>query len=387
MLDRQSAISEAVSLPSRERVAGMWEATATWFETHYVDLLLAAAAGALVYLLLEGVRRFGARLARRDGDEIGLRMIVGQALAKTRHWFMLLVAAKIVTVYAATPPALHNTIAFLFTVATVLQVAIWAREIVLGFIMHRAQTDEDSAETLGTAMTLIRIAVTVSVFAIALIVVLDNLDVDVTGLVAGLGIGGIAIGLAAQGVFEELFAALSIIFDKPFRKGDSVHYDDTYGSVEKIGLKTTRLRAFTGEEKIISNSNLLDKEITNNTRLEKRRVKFAIGVIYQTPADLAARVPEILQEIVEGAGYSFVRSGFVGFGNSSLDYEIEFDVMSPDYEDAYRGRHTVGVAILKRFNEEGLEFAYPTQTTFTAAPDGEMIMPYPEGGWGALAES
>ncbi|MCA1748730.1 MAG: mechanosensitive ion channel family protein [Parasphingopyxis sp.] len=376
----------AVSLPSQARLAAIWNDILAWFEHHYVDLLIALGAAILVYLLLHGLRRIGNRLAARTEDEVGFRTILGQALGKTKHWFMIVVAIKIVSVYAATPPSLYGTISFLFTVAIVLQVAIWAREIVLGMVLHKAQTDEHSADTLGTAMTLIRIAVTVGVFAIALIVVLDNLDVDVTGLVAGLGIGGIAIGLAAQGIFEELFAALSIIFDKPFKKGDAIHYDGTYGTVEKIGLKTTRIRSVTGEERIISNTNLLDMEISNNTRLERRRGSFSIGVIYQTPADIAARIPEILQEVVEGAGYGFVRAGFTGFGDSSLDYIVQFDVMSTDYDDFIIGQHRVGVAILKRFNEEGLEFAYPTQTTFTSAPDGTMIMPYPEGGWGPPAE-
>ncbi len=386
MITISAAADDAVQLPSPNQLGSLWDTTLIWIDRHWTEILIALAIGALVFVLLAGVRRLGYRLKRRAGDEANLTAIAGQALAKTKSWFMFMVAAKIVTVYATTPPALDRTIGFLFTVAAVLQVAIWLREIILGFVLHKSHADEHSAETLGTAMTLIRVAVTVGVFAIALIVVLDNLGINVTGLVAGLGVGGIAIGLAAQGIFEELFAALSIIFDKPFKKGDSIHYDETYATVERIGLKTTRLRSFTGEEKIISNTNLLDKEISNNTRLERRRIKFAIGVIYQTDPDIAARLPAILQEIVEANGHVFVRSGFVGFGASSLDYEVEFDVMSNDYMDAYNGRHAIGIGILKRFNAERLEFAYPTQTTFTADPDGTMIMPYPEIGGSAVPE-
>lgn len=365
-------------IPGTGGLADFWDRTSAWVSAHYVDLLIAMAAGLALYLFLELLRRFGRRLRDRSPDETTLSSVIGQALWKTKHWFMFMVAARLVVSFADSPPAIHDTVAFLFTITTVLQVAIWVREIILGFVLYRAQADEHSADTLGTAMTLIRISVTVAVFAIALIVVLDNLDVDVTGLVAGLGVGGIAIGLAAQGIFEELFAALSIIFDKPFKKGDMIAYDDTNAAVEKIGLKTTRLRSITGEEKIISNSNLLDKEISNMTRLEKRRIKFAIGLIYQTRPAEAERVPDVLREIVEGLGHKYVRAGFVGFGDSSINFEIEFEILNPSWDVVYQGRHEIGLAIYKRFGDEGFEFAYPTQTTFTASPEGEMIMPYPD---------
>ncbi|WP_298017653.1 mechanosensitive ion channel family protein [uncultured Parasphingopyxis sp.] len=379
MTTTNTAGDAAISMPSSDALADFWTSTSEWVSNHYVELLIAAAGGLVVYLILEMMRHFGRRLRDRNPNETTLSSVVGQALWKTKHWFMLMVSAKIVTTFAESPERLDGVVTFLFTVTTVLQVAIWVREIILGFILIRAETDEDHAETLGTAMTLIRISVTVAVFAVALIVVLDNLGVDVTGLVAGLGVGGIAIGLAAQGIFEELFAALSIIFDKPFKKGDSIHYDNTFGTVEKIGLKTTRIRSVNGEEKIISNSLLLSKEISNNTQLERRRGIFNVGVIYQTPPDLAARIPEFLQEEVEKLGNTLARAGFTGFGASSLDYEVLFDVPSADYADFIKARHEVGIAIFRRFSEEGLEFAYPTQTTFTAAPSGEAIMPYPSG--------
>ena len=129
------------------------------------------------------------------------------------------------------------------------------------------------------------------VFAVALVVVLDNLGVNVTGLVAGLGVGGIAIGLAAQGIFADLFAALAIIFDRPFRRGDSISYDTTSGSVEAIGLKSTRIRGIDGEERVISNKNLLNKEILNNTQRNHRRAKFVIGVTYSTPPEVLLAHP------------------------------------------------------------------------------------------------
>ncbi|MBU1257452.1 mechanosensitive ion channel family protein [Sphingobium xenophagum] len=356
----------------------MWRSTSEWLSVHYVQIAIAIGAGILIYLALTALRQFGKRWRGDFGDPLGYTNVLGRAVARTTHFFMLMVAAKLVAGYADPPAALFKTIAFLFTIAAVLQGAIWAREIILGLIERKTLAEDGQGETLANAMGLIRVLVTFALFAIATIVVLDNLGVNVTGLVAGLGIGGIAIGLAAQGIFSDLFAALSIIFDKPFRRGETITYDTTTATVEKIGLKSTRMRAITGEKKVMSNANLLQKEITSYFTLDHRRIKFAIGVIYQTPPQLAAQIPDILKEIVEAHGGNFVRSGFVNFGASSLDFEVEFDVYLPDWDSIYQVRHKVGLAILQRFNDAGLEFAYPTQTTFTAAPDGQMIMPYAE---------
>ncbi|MEJ7927269.1 mechanosensitive ion channel family protein [Sphingobium sp. AN641] len=355
----------------------MWDGTLAWISAHAAQIMIAAGAGFLIYLALAALRSFGKRIKGKPGDTLGLTNVLGRAFARTTHFFMVMVAARLVAGYAAPPELVRTTINFLFTIAAVFQCAIWAREIVLGLI-ERKTAGDGHADTLANAMSLIRVLVTVALFAIALIVVLDNLGVNVTGLVAGLGVGGIAIGLAAQGIFSDLFAALSIIFDKPFRRGETINYDTTTATVEQIGLKSTRLRAVTGEKKVISNANLLQKEITSYQTLDHRRIKFAFGVIYQTDPELAGRIPDILREIIEGLGGIFVRSGFIGFGASSLDFEVEFDVYLPDWDAIYRIRHDVGLAILKRFNAEGLEFAYPTQTSFTAAPDGRTIMPYPE---------
>jgi small-conductance mechanosensitive channel len=356
----------------------LWDITVAWFSAHAIQIMVATVAGVLIYLGLAALREFGKRLKTTKHDHIGYRAVAGRAIAKTTHFFMIMVAARLVAGYANPPELVLQTVRFLFTVAAVFQAAIWAREIIIGFIERRAGDDGQGDDTLANAMGIIRILVSVALFAIAAVVVLDNLGVNVSGLVAGLGVGGIAIGLAAQGIFSDLFAALSIIFDKPFRRGEIITYDTTTARVERIGLKSTRLRAVTGERKVISNANLLQKEITSLQTLAKRRVKFALGVIYQTPQDLAERIPDILKEVVEEEQMSYIHAGLVAFGASSLDFEMEFDVPDPDTNDFFMSRHRVGLAILKRFNAEKIEFAYPTQMSFTAAPDGRTIMPYPE---------
>jgi small-conductance mechanosensitive channel len=287
----------------------------------------------------------------------------------------------------ATPPSLHAAIHTLFVIAAALQGAIWGRELAIGYVEYRVGPESEHS-TLGSAVGIIRLLVSVALFTIAVIVILDNLGVDVTGLVAGLGIGGIAIGLAAKGIFDDLFSALSIIFDKPFRRGETVNWEQTTGTVEEIGLKSTRVRAISGEEVVISNTNLLGKELRNYARLNHRRINQPFGIVYQSDPAICARIPAIMREIVEaGDKCEFVRCGMVAFGASSLDYELQYDVMSDDWQFVFDTRHAVLVAILERFNRDGIEFAYPTTTNFSAGPDGKMVLPYPPGLEAALVNA
>ncbi len=359
-------------------VTQLWSDGLRWLDNHSLQILIAAAIATGIFFALVGLRRLGMKLCDKE-DQTGWRTVIGRAVSRTGTFFMIMVSAKLVSGYAQTPDMVARTINFLFTVSAVFQAAIWAREIILGVIEHRAGTDAHRAEALGSAMGIIRLLVTVVLFAVAIIVVLDNLGVNVTGLVAGLGIGGIAIGLAAQGIFSDLFAALSILFDKPFRRGDAIKWDTTSGTVEQIGLKTTRVRAITGEEVIISNANLLNKELHNMARLHRRRHVLTIGVTYQTPPEICAEIPAMIKEIVEARPKcQLVRCGMTAFSASSLDYEVQFDVLSENYDEVFEARNAVCIAILQRFNKEDIAFAYPTQTSFTAAPDGRLIMPYPD---------
>ncbi len=353
-----------------------WDALTIWVQTNYVELGIALAAAIMVFIALSWLKRIAAKVARDSEHRAHLKSIIARTLARTSKFFRVMVSIELVNQIANAPPALTQTVDILFTIAIVIQVAIWLREIILGLIERRAGEGIHEHDTLQSAMVLIRLLVSFVLFAVAAIVVLDNLGVNVTGLVAGLGVGGIAIGLAAQGIFSDLFAAISIIFDKPFRRGDTVSYDNTVARVEVIGMKSTRLRALTGEEKIISNSKLLEKEITNNTMTLYRRVTFVLTLVYQTPPALARRVPDILRQAVEANNAQFIRAGFNNFAASSLDFHLVFDIESDDVEDMFQARHNIGIAIIDSFAREGISFAYPTQTTFTAAPDGTMVMPY-----------
>ena len=380
-MSNTTAAARARLVPSvdvRQQLNDLIVASLAWLQSHWLQILIAVAAGTVIFMTLHGLRRLAQKLCDRDPSGTGWPTVIGRAITRTNNFFIVMAAAKLVAGYAQPPAEVATTINFLWTIAAVFQAAIWAREIILGAVEHRTYRDGHPSEALGSAMGLIRLLVTFVLFAIALVVVLDNLGVNVTGLVAGLGVGGIAIGLAAQGIFADLFAALAILFDRPFRRGDNIAYDQTSGSVEEIGLKSTRIRSTTGEERIISNKNLLDKEIINNSRRDRRRVTMTLGLIYQTPPEVAEQLPETLKRIVEENDMEFVRCGFTGFGESSIDFELQFESPHADFQSMFDDRHKAGMAILKYFNEQGIEFAYPTQTAFTAAPDGRMIMPYPE---------
>jgi len=351
------------------------ESLVRWFDVNRADLPAGlAVAGAIVAVMLV-LRWVGGRLVARDPDCSRWSGVLGRVLDKTTVLFMVAAALDIVATYAAVPTRLERLFDMLFVVAFALQGAIWARELILGAIGRRVADHEET--TLGNAQALIRVLVSVALFAVAIIVILDNLGVNVTALVAGLGIGGIAIGLAAQGIFSDLFAALSIVFDKPFRRGDTIQYDDTTGTVERIGLKTTRLRSITGEQVVMANTKLLEREIHNFNEGRSRRSSLPFGLVYRTGPDELEKVPSLAKGVVESRkGCSFVRCAILRLGASSIDFELLFDSRSVDVNKVAADRTAVALSLLRSFAEHRLEFAYPAQTTFTAAPDGSLIMPY-----------
>ena len=356
--------------------------TIVWFQSHALRIALAIGIGALLVLLFTGIKRLLLRGAARLGGDGSWPALIAAVIRKTRMWFRVALAARLVVGYANAPEMVGKTIGFVFIVAATFQAAIWARTFVLGLIEHRAgQNGHDSG--LASAMAIIRILVSFAVFAIAAIFVLDNLGVNVTGLVAGLGVGGIAIGLAAQGVFGDLFAALSILFDKPFRVGDTIVYQGKEGPitgvVERIGLKSTRIRSASGDLRILANAKLLEQEVTNYAGRTYHRMLLKLGVVYQIDPDTADAIPGLLEAAVERAGQRFVRASFIAFGPSSLDYELVFDADFPDIPEAKTAFQKVGIEILRAFKAQGIDFAYPTQTSYTAAPDGTLILPYAEG--------
>ncbi len=349
-----------------------------WVESHWLNIAIAAGIAVLIVGGLHAVRAWAMRLCQRGSGTASWYSVVGRALSKTGNFFIIMTALRLVSGYADPPQMVATTIGFLFTIAAVFQVAIWVRELIFGAIEHRTSAENYTGEGLASAIGIIRLLVSILLFAIATVMVLSNVGVNVTGLVAGLGIGGIAIGLAAQGIFGDLIAALSIIFDRPFRVGQHIKYGTTDGIVEQIGLKSTRLRSVTGELRIISNRQLLDKEIQNLSDRRLIRFNWMLGVAYETPPEVLDRLPQILKEIAEECGAHAARNGFANFGASTLDYEFIVELDGTDWTAANHTRDKLATTILRRFAQEGINLPYPAQASFTAAPDGTLIMPYPE---------
>jgi len=352
------------------------QALIDWFRANAAELPLALGVAAVIVLIMFGLRLGGAWLNAHDPDCRHWRGVIGRVLQKTSILFMVAAALDMVASYAAVPIKVERLFDIFFTVAFALQGAIWARELILGVITRKA--GEDPAETaIGNAIAVIRVLVSVTLFALAIIVILDNLGINVTALVAGLGIGGIAIGLAAQGIFSDLFAALSILFDKPFKRGDVIQFDKSTGTIERIGLKTTRLKSVNGEQIVMANTKLLEREIHNFAAGRTRRLQLPFGLIYQTSPDQLDKVSSLAKGAVESRkNCTFVRCAILGFGPSSIDFELVFDSRTTDANKVAADRTAVALAVLRSFAEHKLEFAYPTQTSFTAAPDGTIIMPY-----------
>jgi small-conductance mechanosensitive channel len=315
MIDTAPVVpADAAGPDFRTQIAWASDQALTWAHKHLLDITLTTAAGVTAYILLNVLRRWGLSLCRRGDGATTWYGIIGRAIAKTGHIFMILAAARLVIGYASAPPSVRDTIVTLFTIAAVFQVALWVREIAFGAVEHRTRDQLHSGQAIASALGVIRLLVTVTVFAVAVVVTLGNLGVNVTGLVASLGVGGIAIGLAAQGIFADLFAALAILFDRPFRVGDSISYDKGAGSgtVEAIGLKSTRIRGGGGEERILANRRLLDFEILNTTRRLHNRFKYDFHIGYATPPEVIQRLPALLKEAVESEGYRLIHGGSMG---------------------------------------------------------------------------
>lgn len=203
------------------------------------------------------------------------------------------------------------------------------------------------------------------IWVFAVVALLDNLGYKVSTLIAGLGIGGVAVAFAAQALLKDFFSYFSIVFDHPFKIGDFIIIGDYMGTVEHIGIKTTRIRSLGGEQLIFSNTDLTDSRVRNYQLMEKRRVLFKIGVTYETPLDQLKAIPKIIEAIIKGTKDAlFDRAHFVSYGDSSLVYEIVYYVMSPDYNKYMDIQQAINLAIKEEFQKRGINFAYPTQTIY-----------------------
>ncbi len=298
------------------------------------------------------------------------------AIGRTRTWFFLTIAIWLGSrVLELSGPA-ARTVTVIAVVAVILQIAAWANEAVSLWLertrRERAESDPGSVTTLTGLSYVIRLVI----WSAGLLLVLENIGVDVTALMAGLGVGGIAVALAVQNVLGDLFASLSISLDKPFVIGDFVIVGEFMGVVEHVGLKTTRIRSLSGEQLVFSNSDLLSSRIRNYKRMEERRVPFIVGVTYQTPADELEAIPGMVREIIEhNDGARFDRAHFKAFGDSAYLFEFVYYVLSAEYAVFMDIQQAINLEIVRRFADRGIEIAYPTRTLHMATPVATEVVP------------
>jgi small-conductance mechanosensitive channel len=358
-----------------------------WLRADSLGLLAGVALAAGLYFLFLLVRSRARRRFERTAAFGTWSWVALKVLSRTRSFFLLMASIEIVTKLFAPPASWAALIGFLFTVAMAVQGAFWAREFLVALVERKA-ADREGDATMSSAVGVLTVIINVVVWALAGIILLDNLGVNVTALVAGLGVGGIAIGLAAQGIFSDLFAALSILLDQPFKRGDTIQVggpQGVVGTVEHIGLKTTRLRALSGEIVVMANANLLNQQINNFADFSHRRVVLPVQVIYQTDPALLERIPRELEAIVNGiADCRYDRAHLVQFAASTLDYELVFIVGNPGVQQMFDARQAVMLATIRRFGELGIDFGFPVQVSYLAGPDGRIVDPHPEEGKAGL---
>ncbi len=273
--------------------------------------------------------------------------------------------------FAALPLELSETIRVFIRYALVIVVTIRAvllfQEIVQYGIgktyRKRMKSDDPSVELMVKSIAGIARWV---IWVLAGVFILDNLGVNISTFVAGIGIGGIAVAMASQAVLGDAFSALSIFLDKPFEIGDFIILDGDYlGTVEHIGIKTTRIRSLSGEQLVFSNSDLTKSRIKNYKRMQTRRIAFKIGVVYQTPIKKVKQIPHIVKTIFNSKQeVRLDRVHFQSFGDFSLNYEIVYYVNSADYNIYMDKQQEINFAIMETFEREGIEFAYPTQKLY-----------------------
>ncbi|MEJ2383609.1 MAG: mechanosensitive ion channel family protein [Xanthomonadales bacterium] len=309
-----------------------------------------------------------ARLAQRTDTRWDDHVV--NVIASTRLLFWLVVGAWFGAQYLELPDSGQRWVGIVFVITLLLQAGLWGGALVNSVLNdYRKRKREENPEDL-TTLGMIGLAARVVVWSVVVLLILDNLGIDITALVAGLGIGGVAVALAVQNILGDLFSSLSIVLDKPFVVGDFLMVGDFLGSVEKIGLKTTRLRSLSGEELIFSNTDLLNSRVRNFGRMAERRVVFKLGVVYQTPREKLKLIPQIIREAIEAQQDTrFDRSHFSQYGDFSLNFESVYYVLSRDYNQYMDIQQSIYLAIHERFEAEHIEFAYPTQTVFLERPD------------------
>jgi small-conductance mechanosensitive channel len=342
----------------------------SWYGATMTQWLTAAATLGGVYLALTVlrrllVRRFGALAARTatDWDDLAIEVV-----RRTRAYFLLTIAVYAATQVVHPAPGVADLLRALAVIAVLLQAGAWGNGLI-GFaaehyIRRRALLDVGTRATIQA----IGYAGRFVLWAILLVTALSAFGINVTALATGLGIGGIAIALAVQNILGDLFAALAIVLDKPFVVGDAVQVDNISGTIEHVGLKTTRIRSVSGEQVIVANNDLLKSRIRNYKRMELRRAVFNLDLAFDTPPEKVATVPKMVRQVIEAQPETrFDRSHLLTIADSGLRLENVYFVLDADYNKFADIQHAINLELLRRFQQEKIQFGFTTRTVTLSA--------------------
>lgn len=328
-----------------------------WFIAIVVAVLLFIS---LIIIKVMVVKRLGAFAAKTSTD---IDDLVVEIIKKTKLIFLIILSLYGSTLTLSLPAfssqVIHKTV-FVFTL---LQSAIWGLSVIEYLINKNIKRRKEENPSSATTIIALGYFIKIILWSIVVLLALDFFGFNITTLVAGLGIGGIAIALAVQNVLGDVLASLSIVFDKPFVLGDFIIVENYFGTVEYIGLKTTRIRSLSGEQIIFSNADLLRCRIRNYKRMNERRIVFNFGVKYDTPYDKLSNIVNIAKDILKAKNNIRIeRVHFKEFGDSALIFEIAYHVLDPDYNLYMDLQQEINLDLYRKFDEEGIEFAFPTQS-------------------------
>ncbi len=330
-------------------------------ERWLVALAIALAVGALLCVAKVVVGRRVTALAERSQTK--LDDLAADLIGRTRFYFIVALALRAGSVALALGDNVSGGVRKVTAIAVLLQIAVWGGSVI-DFWIRQWEAGRGTGASSSTTINAIGVMARGGMWTLIALLALRNvLDYDITAAITTLGVGGIAIALAVQNVLGDLFAALSIVLDKPFDVGDAISVDELSGTVEHIGLKTTRVRATGGEQVIFSNADLLRSRVRNHRRMTSRRAQFNVAVTYETPPEAAARIPGMIREIVEATPSAvFERAHFARYGPTALEFEVVYHIPKPDYALFMDTQQAVNLELLRRFGAEGIEFAVTGQT-------------------------
>jgi small-conductance mechanosensitive channel len=328
-----------------------------------VDWGIALVAFLVTFTVLPLLKSYLLRLAKRPtATEYGVVKLLLRLIPRTSRLFMWVVALNVAERFLDFAQRVEQVLHVLVLVGLWFQVGLWATAAV-EYLLERKERERSVTDSgLVGSLGVIKFIARVAIWTVVALLALDNLGVNITALVAGLGVGGIAIALAVQTVLSDLFASLSITLDKPFGVGDNLTLDDISGKVENIGIRSTRIRSAGGEQIIVSNADLLKSRVRNFGRMEERRGILNISITYETPREKVTRVAGIIEQAIRAQkGVRLERCHFKEFGPSSLNFEAVYFVLEPQFDALMDAQQAINFRILEAFEKEAIGFAYPTQ--------------------------